>query len=434
MEITNAEYQDSALTSIVQNLKKNDKFVDYLAPIVSATENKKKDQDNNCLNKQTIMKNNVCSQSEEEKENLLNLIFVPGLVVDAIVIENQPNYLTLRINKILTISQDFEDIKLSSKRLKSLKKKLKKQPISYNDLLQETRKIGIDGILSKQEIANNSHFSYMLNGDDLAIGEHLYCVVLDDLIQCNGETYLSLSLRNERLCGKVQVYLKHVMDNYEGEIELNNIEDDPQIQGYSFGVPIISSKPKFLTKPIDDILQKSLLSELDSLDYNLITNITRQCNNPDIYFELLKKLKINQHETLLEYSNSMFCKDALSYYKQRKSQNTTWANENYKKGCEHFEKGIYEQAILYFNQAQEYDSNLETAYVNKAQIYYIQGKYKKVMVEQNKCIEINDQNTNANNLLIRVMDKMKQNTVGVGNVELELKKKDNKNKDDLIFN
>lgn len=40
------------------------------------------------------------------------------------------------------------------------------------ELLQETRKFDINGILSKQEITNNSHFSYMLNGDAMNIGEH----------------------------------------------------------------------------------------------------------------------------------------------------------------------------------------------------------------------------------------------------------------------
>jgi hypothetical protein len=54
------------------------------------------------------------------------------------------------------------------------------------ELLQETRKFDIKGILSKQEvkfllanrkITNNSHFSYMLNGDSMNIGEHLTCVV-----------------------------------------------------------------------------------------------------------------------------------------------------------------------------------------------------------------------------------------------------------------
>lgn len=104
-------------------------------------------------------------------------IFVPGLVVEAIVTENQKNFLSLRINKILTISLDFQNLKHSSKRLKGLRKKLKKQKPRPMELLQETRKFDIKGILSKQEITNNSHFSYMLNGDSMNIGEHLTCVV-----------------------------------------------------------------------------------------------------------------------------------------------------------------------------------------------------------------------------------------------------------------
>lgn len=315
-------------------------------------------------------------------------------MIEAVVTENQKNFLSLRVQKILSLSLDYEDLKQSSKRLRGLRKKLKKQKPRADELLEETRKFNIKGILSKQEIASNSHFSYMLNGDIINVGEHLYCVVLEDLVQSGGETLLSLSLRNERLCGKLQVHLNQIV-NTEDDIDLTIIEDNPFILGYTFGVPKIPQELKMVEI---EARQKQLDTEMNRLDYNLSLGVNKAVNDPHIYEKILNQLGIVQHSTLLAYSNCNFCKKGLSYYKLRDHQNQSWAKENLVKGLQNSDSGYYDQAIVYLNLALEYDSKMEKAYTAKAHVYMLQSKYKQAFADLTKCLEINSDNRTALNL------------------------------------
>lgn len=163
-------------------------------------------------------------------------------------------------------------------------------------------------------------------------------------------------MKNERLCGKVQVHLNKIINN-DQEIDLENITDDPHVLGYAFNVPKIPDDPGVSV----EARQKQLDTEMQKLDYNLTANIVKASNDPYIYPDFLFKLGIVEHTTLLAYSNSGFCKKGLNYYKLRDTQNKIWALENYKKGVGSTEAGYYEQAINSFNYALEYDPKMEKA-------------------------------------------------------------------------
>lgn len=173
-----------------------------------------------------------------------------------------------------------------------------------------------------------------------------------------------MSLRNERLCGKVQVHLNKIIKHDEN-IDLEAIEDDPYILGYAFNIAKCHNDSQISIEE----RQQELKEKLNLLDYNLKNNIEKVGNDPYIYEKFLHKLGIVQHSTLLAYSNSSFCRKGLSYYKLWDTQNQNWAEENFKQGINNYENGLYEQAISNFNHSLEYDGRLEKSYTAKAKIY-----------------------------------------------------------------
>lgn len=77
-----------------------------------------------------------------------------------------------------------------SKKLKSVRKRIKRFELEPREVIQETRKFGLTGILTHTEIACNSHLSYMLNKQSIKIGEHIHCVILEDLIQIENVSWV----------------------------------------------------------------------------------------------------------------------------------------------------------------------------------------------------------------------------------------------------
>lgn len=69
------------------------------------------------------------------------------------------------------------------KKILYYRKRLKKcsETLDIKDVVTQTRRFNIYAVLDFSEIKKNSLMSYMINKETLKIGEHLNCVVLDDL-------------------------------------------------------------------------------------------------------------------------------------------------------------------------------------------------------------------------------------------------------------
>lgn len=59
-------------------------------------------------------------------------------------------------------------------------------------------------MLTFNEITHNSQTAYLLNRNTIRVGQHLICVVLEDLLKIHNDTSLCLSLNNHRISGRLQ--------------------------------------------------------------------------------------------------------------------------------------------------------------------------------------------------------------------------------------
>lgn len=63
----------------------------------------------------------------------------------------------------------------------------------------------------------------MLNKNTIKVGQHLICVVLEDLLKIQNDTSLCLSLNNQRISGRLQLPSTLLI---EQEIQSFDIDDD----------------------------------------------------------------------------------------------------------------------------------------------------------------------------------------------------------------
>lgn len=78
-------------------------------------------------------------------------------------------------------------------------------------------------MLTFNEIIHNSQTAYMLNKNTIKIGQHLICVVLEDLLKIQNDTSLCLSLNNQRISGRLQFPSTLLV---EQELQSFEIDDD----------------------------------------------------------------------------------------------------------------------------------------------------------------------------------------------------------------
>lgn len=88
-------------------------------------------------------------------------------------------------------------------------------------LIGQSEEFDIKGVLPFIEIPPNSHLAYYLNRHTIKVGQHLNCVILEDLTSVDNEPTLRLSLNNQKISGKPQLNVSAL-----SKPELVNFEPD----------------------------------------------------------------------------------------------------------------------------------------------------------------------------------------------------------------
>jgi hypothetical protein len=108
-----------------------------------------------------------------------------------------------------------------TKRHKSIRRRAEKIGVELTLLIGQAEDFDIKGVLPFNEITPNSHLAFYLNRHTIKVGQHLNCVILEDLINLENEASLRLSLNNQKISGKPQLAAALLT-----KPELSNFEPD----------------------------------------------------------------------------------------------------------------------------------------------------------------------------------------------------------------